>query len=149
MNRVKLLAATSVVTVVALSASVALAKPLSEAQWKKQANAVCKQTNKDINKIDHEVFAGLGPNEEPSDELKAAFLARFVPEIEGAVTSIDTLAEPAALKKDIKSFKAAVAKALSALEADPATGFGGGNDPFAKVDKIARRLGLKACANGG
>jgi hypothetical protein len=38
--------------------------------------------------------------------------------------------------------------ALTALEADPATGFGGGTDPFAKVDKIAKKLGLKACANG-
>lgn len=148
MNRIKVLVATSVVAIVALTTSVALAKPLSGAQWKQQANAVCKQVNKEINTIDHEVFAGLGRNEEPSNELKATFLARFEPAIEDAVTSIDALAEPKALKKDVKSFKAAVSKALTSLEADPATGFGGGTNPFAKVDKIAKRLGLKACAGG-
>jgi hypothetical protein len=57
------------------------------------------------------------------------------------VSSIDALKEPAALKKDVKKFKAEVTQALEAIEADPA-GFVN-TDPFRNVDKIAKKLGLK------
>jgi hypothetical protein len=48
------------------------------------------------------------------------------------------------VKKDLKKFKAAVGQALDTIEADPGA-VTGSKDPFAKVDKIGKRLGLKAC----
>ena len=148
MHRIRVVVATSVAAVVALSAGVALAKPLSEKQWKQRANAVCKQTNKQLDKIGNEVFAGLGRDEEPSPEQTAAFAQQFVPVINDAIASIDALDEPKSLKSDVRKFKAAARAAVAAVEADPTSAFTGQRDPFAKVDKIAKKLGPKECANG-
>ena len=63
MKNVRLLVAGSVVAVVFLSVSGALAAPLSEQRWRKQGNAICKQTNKELDEIGNEVFAGLGDTE--------------------------------------------------------------------------------------
>jgi Txe/YoeB family toxin of Txe-Axe toxin-antitoxin module len=144
MKHMKMLGAGSVVAVAVLSASVALAAPLSEEKWRKQGNKICRQVNKDLNEIGNEVFAGLGRDEKPSNEQAAAYVEQFVPAIEGAVSSIDALNEPKSVKKDLKKFKTAVAQALDTIEADP-TAVAGGKDPFAKVDKIIKRLGLKEC----
>jgi hypothetical protein len=148
MQRVRGACAASVVAFVTLGAAVAWAAPLSESQWKKQANAVCKQTNKDLDQIGNEVFAGVGENQEPSAEQINAWVDEFVPIVEDAVASIDALNEPKALKSNLRKFKAEVKKTLTAIEADPQGIFAGSNDPFAKVDKYARKLGLKACAAG-
>jgi hypothetical protein len=140
--------AASIIALVTLGAAVAWAAPLSESQWKKQANAVCKQTNKDLDQIGNEVFAGVGEQQEPSAEQINAWVDEFVPIVEDAVSSIDALNEPKSLKSNLKKFKAEVNKALTAIEADPQGVFAGNNDPFKKVDKYARKLGLKACADG-
>ena len=142
--RLRLIVAGTLAAVVVVSASGALAAPLSEQKWRKQGNAICKQTNKEIDEIGNEVFPDLGQDREPSAEEAAAFVEQFVPTIEGAVSSIDALKEPAALKKDVKKFKAEVAKALAALEADPLALVD--TDPFRDVDKIAKKLGLKECS---
>jgi len=143
MKHMRLLVAGSVVAVVLVSAGGAFAAPLSEQQWRKQGNAICKQTNKELNEIGNEVFADLGDAEEPSAEQAAAFVEQFVPAIEEAVGSIDALNEPKSVRKDLKKFKAEVARALAALEADPLASLN--TDLFAKVDKIAKKLGLKEC----
>jgi hypothetical protein len=140
----RLFAAGTLGAIVLVSASGALAAPLSEQQWRKQGNAICKQVNKEIDEIGNEVFPDLGQDREPTAEEAALFVEQFVPAIEGAVSSIDALKEPAALKKDVKRFKAAVTQALTALEARPARLVNA--DPFRNVDKIAKKLGLKECS---
>jgi hypothetical protein len=135
-----------VVTVLTLSAGVAFAAPLTESQWKKQANALCKQVDKDLAPIEQEAFAGLGEDEQPSPEQFIAFAALFVPVIEDAVASIDALNEPKSLRSGVKKFKVAVTDALATIVADPVTVFSGDTDPFTKVDKVARKIGLKACS---
>jgi gas vesicle protein len=142
--RLRLFVAGTLVAVVVVSASSALAAPLSQQKWRKQGNAICKGTNKQLERIATETFADLDPGEEPSAEQAAAYVEQFVPVIQGAVSSIDALKEPAALKKDVKKFKAQVTQALEALEADPSSIVN--TDPFRNVDKIAKRLGLKECS---
>jgi hypothetical protein len=127
----------ALVAAVTLSAGVALAAPLSESQWKKQANSVCKQVDKDLAPIEKEAFAGLGENEQPSPEQITAFVEQFVPIIEGAVASIDALNEPKSLKSGVKKFKVAVADVLAAIQADPVGVLTGDTDPFTKADKVA------------
>jgi hypothetical protein len=146
MSRSKALLGGSIVAVVVLSTSVAFAKPLSEQQWKKQGNAVCKQVNKDLDALGNQVFAGLGPHDQPSAEQVQAFVEQFAPIIKGAIASIDALKEPAALKKDVKRFEAAANDAVAQVEANPSVLANDKSDPFAKTNKIARRLGLKVCA---
>ncbi|MFO7592400.1 MAG: hypothetical protein R6X23_16190 [Acidimicrobiia bacterium] len=146
MNRKRGAVAASVVAAVMLSAGVAVAAPLTESQWKKQANAVCKQANKEIEPIQQEAFAGLGEDERPSPEQLVAFAALFVPVIEDALASIDALDEPESLRSGVKKFKVAVTEALTTIEADPVGIFDGDTDPFTKADKAARKIGLKACS---
>lgn len=147
MHRIRGAAAASIVAVVVLSAGIASAAPLSESQWKKQANAVCKQVSKDLDGIEEEAFAGLGESEQPSPEQFTAFVVLFVPVIEDGVASIDALNEPKSLKSGVKKFKVAVTEALATIEADPVGVLSGDTDPFAKVNKVARKIGLKACAD--
>jgi len=145
---IKALAATSIVTVVTMSGGTAFGRPLSEVQWKKQANAVCKQTNKDVEELDNEIFASLGENEQPSPEQVSAWVDRFAPIARKAIASINALNEPQALKSTVKKLVAATSEAVEEIETDPVAAFSYEHDPFSKVNKIARKLGLKACANG-
>ena len=137
--RIKLLVAASCVAAVVLSTSVAFAKPLSEQQWRKQANVFCKQNNKDMNALESTAFAGLGPNDQPTPEQLAAFTEQAVPAIEQTIAAIDALNEPKALKKDVKKLVALGYEAVAGMRTNP----GPENDAqFAKVNKIGKRLGL-------
>jgi hypothetical protein len=144
-RRTKLLVAGAVIATLALSAGVAVAKPLSKKEWQKQGNAICKSVNTSIDELGSTVFAGLGKNEEPSAEQTAAFAAGFVPLIRAAVPSIEALEAPKSLQSQIKKFTTQTEADLAKVEADPSL-LSGSTDPFVKSNKIAKKLGLKACA---
>jgi hypothetical protein len=145
---IKALAATSIIAVVTINGGAAFAEPLSETQWKKQANAVCKHANQDIEELNNEVFAGVGENEQPSTEQVSAWVERFAPIVRKAIATIAALNEPKALRSTVKKFKAATSQAVTEIATDPVAAFDYEHDPFAKVNRIAKKLGLKACANG-
>lgn len=148
MTRPKLLTATSLVLALSLGlTSLALAKPLSKEQWVKKGNAICKQVNKDLDKIGNEVFAGLKKDEQPSVEQITAFAEQAGPKIEQAILKIDALEEPTSLRKDVKKFLAAVSEVLAKLQNDPGVLLSK-KDPFAKANKSAKKIGLTVCANG-
>jgi Txe/YoeB family toxin of Txe-Axe toxin-antitoxin module len=148
MTRPRLLIAGSLVLAVSLGfTSLALAKPLSKDQWLKKGNAICKQVNKDINAIANDAFAGLKKNQKPSAEQAAAFADRAGPKIEQAILKIDALEEPKSLRNDVKKFLAAASEVLAKLQSDPLV-IVNDRDPFAKANKIARKVGLTVCANG-
>jgi hypothetical protein len=138
---------TSILAIMALSASVAFAAPLSGSQWKKQANEICTQMQAEINQAGEAANATLGPNEEPSPELLASFGQQFVDAVRRAVASIDALAEPKALRKAVKKFTAVVETELAAVESDPSL-LGTNTDPLPKSTKAAKKLGLKKCTEG-
>jgi hypothetical protein len=145
-SRIKMLVAGAlVVAAVVVGTSAAFAKPLSERQWRQQADAVCKQVGKDLDELGSQVAPELGQNDQPSVEQFAAFMDQAGPVFEQALAAIDDLNEPKALKKDVKKFEVATAAAVIRLQADPSL-LAGSADPFAKANKIARRLGLKNCA---
>jgi hypothetical protein len=143
-NRFKLLVAGLCVAAVVLSTSVAFAKPLSEKQWRKQANVICKQSNEDLSTISDEVLAGLGQNDQPTVEQMAAFVEQAAPSIEQTIASIDALKEPKALKKDVKKWLAAATEANTTWQEDPATALD--DDLFGPANKIGKRLGV-VCGN--
>lgn len=135
------------VAAVVLSASVAFAAPLSEKEWKQQGNAICEQINTELETAGDAAFAGLGEDGEPTEAQMQAFAAQFTQVINDGVASIQALEEPASFKKNVKKFAAAVKVVLTKIEADPTVIFNEKSDPFAKVDKVARKLGLKTCAD--
>ena len=106
---------------------------------------MCKQVGKDLDELGSQVAPELGQNDQPSVEQFAAFMDQAGPVFEQALAAIDDLNEPKALKKDVKKFEVATAAAVIRLQADPSL-LAGSADPFAKANKIARRLGLKNCA---
>ena len=151
MKRFKLLVAGMCVAAVVLSTSVAFAKPLSEQQWRKQANAVCSKSYTELHDIQNKVLANLGPNEEPSTAVLADYVEESTPVVNAMIASIDALKEPKALKKDVKKFLAAGSAVQAALQADPAALHSDTPDsprpnPYVKVSSLALRLGLKTCA---
>ena len=140
MKRYKLLVAGICVVGVVLSTSVAFAKPLSEQQWRKQANVFCKQSNKDVGAIGDAAYAGLGPNDQPTAAQNTAFSAQAGPRIEQTIASIDALNEPKALKKAVKKLVAVANDAVATMAANPST-----NEDqalFDEVNKLSKRLGL-------
>jgi hypothetical protein len=144
MRQVTRLIAGTVVAVVALS-GIAAAAPLSKKEWVKQGNAVCKSVNDGVETAAQSAFAGLGKNDKPSDAQFAAFAAAALPIFKDGVAQIDALEEPKALTAGVKKFTTAVSDAVAKVEADPTILNG---DPFKKVDKIAKKIGLKTCAEG-
>jgi len=140
MNRYKLLVAGLVVAAVVLSTSVAFAKPLSEQQWRKQANVFCKQSNKDLEAIYGEAFADLGKNDVPTPEQVAVIAQKAGPSIEQTIASIDALNEPKSLKPKVKKWIASANEAVATLQADPSTAID--DNLFAKVNKLGKQLGV-------
>ncbi len=69
----------------------------------------------------------------------------------GSIVAVVVLSakEPATLKKDVKRFEAAANAAVVHIESDPSVLLNEKSDPFAKANKVARRLGLKVCAADG
>jgi len=111
------------------SAGVAFAKPLSESQWRKKATAICHQINDEVADAGNEVFADLGPQEEPSTAELTTFVEQVLPVIEEALVSINKLAEPKSLRKGITKFNREVTEVMIALDEDP-TVLLTGEDPF-------------------
>jgi hypothetical protein len=124
----------------------AAGEQLTQKEFLKQGNAICKTANKDISAVVDPIFAGLGRNEQPSPEQIAAIVAGAVPIYRGALSEIEALAGPASLEKKVAKALDQYTAALDAVEADPQAAFSrAGPDPFAKPNKTARKLGLKQC----
>jgi hypothetical protein len=144
MRRITKLSAVTIVAVLALSA-IAAAAPLSKKEWLKQGNAVCKSVNDGVEAAAGSAFAGLGKKDKPTDAQFAAFAAAAIPVFKDGVAKIDALEEPTSLTAGVTKFTTAVSDVVAKVEADPTILSG---DPFKKVDKIARKIGLKTCAEG-
>lgn len=147
MSRIKVLVGSSIVVVVALSASLAVAAPLGEKKWTKQANAICQTMQERISKAADEINATLGESGQPSAAQLVAFDQQFVASVRQALASIDALVEPTAMKKSVKAFVATTRRELAVVESDPSL-LGQNIDPMPKATRAAKRLGLKVCAAG-
>ena len=133
-------------SIVGGAAASAFADPLSSGEFKKQANAICKEGNQQIEATAEQMFGSLSQGQEPSPEQLQAFAAVAIPNIKQQVEGVAALEAPKSLrakvKKLVKSARAAVAK----VEADPSLLSDEKNDPFAGTNKQAKKLGLKECA---
>lgn len=142
MRHRKLLVGACIAFVVLTSGASAFAAPLSEKAWRKQANAICRQTDKDVEAATQEILSGLAPGEEPTPEQNAAAVRRLIPLFEQSIASIDALREPRALRRDVRQLRLAVTRSLAVLSADPTST---DDTLFVEADRISRKLGLTAC----
>jgi len=141
---------TAVAAAVATAAFAAVAgagSTLSKKQYLKEGNSICKAGNKEINAAFEELYAGLGENDQPSPEQAEEAVGRVVPIFRGVLDDVEALEGPAALDKKVDALLDEYRDVLDGIEADPLGAFAEDN-PFAKVDKKAGKLGLKVCAQG-
>jgi hypothetical protein len=120
---------------------------LDKKQFVKAANARCKKMHKAIDANFEEQFAGLEEDAEPSPAQVEAGVARLIEILGGAATDVEALQGPAALEEKVDAFLDRFNAVVDKFETDPQSAFAEelSGYPFAKPDKIARRIGLKEC----
>jgi hypothetical protein len=126
-------------------------EPLSKKQFLKEANATCQKMHKAIDANFEEQFAGLEENAKPSPAQIEAGVAGLVAIFRGAATDVEALQGPAALEQKVDTFLDRFNAVVDEFEADPQSAFAEelSGYPFAKPDKLARRIGLTECAQRG
>jgi len=133
-----------VILIVLAISPAALAKPLSDQQWRKQANVICKQFHADRLPI----LPASGLSVVEPDEARQ-YVEQAAPLYEELITSIDSLDEPKARKKKVKTFVTALTAALGTIEDTPLAAFSAFDDPFAKANSTAKKLRLRSCGGLG
>jgi hypothetical protein len=143
---------TAVAVGVATAAFAAVAgagSTLSTKQYLKKGNSICKAANKEINAAFEEVFVGLDENDQPSPQQVEDVVGRAAPIFRGALDDLEALEGPAALDKKVDALVDKYRDVVDDVEADPQRLFQEDSpDPFAKLDRKAKQLGLKVCAQG-
>jgi hypothetical protein len=139
------LAAAGVLVVLSVfaAASPALAKPLTEQQWRTRANAICTQSSNEIGALDAELLADYV---KPTPEQASVFVGRAVPVFEKALAAIDALEEPKALSPNIKRLVRTATRELDALSDDPTILVATEGNALPKARKLSAALGIKCLA---
>jgi hypothetical protein len=147
-NRLRVLAAlaSSVVLAAALagcgSSGPVKAKALTQAEFKAEANALCKAGNADIKKIG----ATLTPT--ATDDEVVAALTKAADRDDQTVAAIRKLKAPAAIASDVTAMLAAVTTATQKIRSEGAGITATGTaSPFTDADAKAVALGLDQCAS--
>ena len=129
------------------TAASAFADPLSSKEFKKQANAICKEGNQQIEAAAEQTFGNLPDGQEPSPEQLQAFAAVAIPNTKQQIDDVAALEAPKSLQAKVKKLITSARAAVAKIEADPSLlAAQGKNDPFAATNKQAKKLGLKECA---
>lgn len=156
MRRPAMFLTTAVVTVGLTATGVAgvaaaAGEQLSKKQFLKEANATCKKAYKALDANFEDQFAGLEEDEERSPAQIEAGIAGLVEILRGAATDIEALQRPAALEQKVDKFLDRFNAVVDEFEADPQSAFAEelSGYPFAKPDKLARKIGLKECSQSG
>lgn len=121
----------------------ALAKPLSDQQWRKQVKAICTQFHTDRLVVLPE--SGLAVTEL---EDAQQYVDQAVPLYEELITSIDSLREPKARAKNVKSFVSALTAAIATITDTPLAAFSAFEDHFAKANSAGKKLS-RSCGGLG
>lgn len=127
-----------------VSGATVVVKPMSERQWRKTANSICREVDTLASEASNQAFAGVGPDEQPSLEQMTAFVTAIEPIVQQQIDSIDALKEPVRLKKRVAKLVKTAQEELDALVADPIRGLEG--NPFSGASLASTKLKLKDCA---
>jgi hypothetical protein len=119
-------------------------EPLSKQQFISEANAICKQGNKEIDQAAREVFDRGNP---PSQEEQEQFITeQALPNTQAQIDGIRALTPPEGDEEQITTILDEAQQVVDELEQDPSSLTEGGQDPFADVNKQLREYGITACA---
>ncbi len=127
-------------TVVADTAASAAAAPLTDSQFKKQANAICKGGDKETEAIFETAF----PNQqsEPDPSAIAAVVPQVLESISSQIAAVGALEPSKKLQPKVSAFLEQAKADVGAVAANP-TSFD--EKSFVKTKKLARKIPIK-CA---
>jgi hypothetical protein len=115
----------------------------SKAEYIADADAICKQGEKEIEAAAEETFA---QNQQPSDAEVVSFAEKtVVPNIQGQIDDLRDLTPPEGDEDTVNAIYDAAQDGLDQLEEDPVLLTGRGADPFAEVQGFAKDYGLEEC----
>jgi hypothetical protein len=153
MRRFRTRATTALLTLglaTAAIAGVAAAGELSKKEYKAEINDICAAGNEDLGEVLEEVFAEGGEDEELTPEQQQAAADAALPIFRQMLDDIEDLDGPKALENKVGKLVDGYRDVADEIEEDPAVVFSAdAEDPFAKLDKQARKLGLRKCAQSG
>ena len=123
---------------------------LTKAEFIKQANKICKQQDKKIERASQQFFADAPNNQEPPPKEVAEFGEKTVfPAIQDEIDRVEALGAPEGDEDEVKKMLDAAKSGLAKLEAHPnQLEKGGIASSFEEFQKLASAYGLDECAAG-
>jgi hypothetical protein len=123
---------------------------LTKQQFIAQADAICKQGNKEIEE-GFESFAeenDIPKNQEPSNaQGKEIVETVIVPSVDSQAEGIRALGFPSGDEDEVSAMLDSLDEAIEEAEEDPEALFTAKSDPFAKPNELAQGYGLKTCGD--
>lgn len=129
-------------------AGVAAAGELSKSEYKAEINDLCVAANEELGIVFEEIFGDFEEGEELSPEQIQEAADAALPIFRGLLDDIEDLDGPKSLEKKVDKLVDQYRDIADEIEEDPEIAFTGEDDPFAKADKQAAKLGLDDCAQG-
>jgi hypothetical protein len=123
---------------------------LTEAEFIKQADAICEKGDKESSK-EVEAFVeenNVDTNKPTTKQQEEVITEVVAPNVQGQVEQISELGAPSGDEKKIEAMVDAVEEGVEEIEADPKKLIEG-NNPLGKGSKLAKEYGLKSCGEEG
>jgi hypothetical protein len=141
----KLAGVGALVLTVAATAPPALAKSLTQKEWRKQATAICENFGTELGALDAELLVDYVT---PTPEQAAVFVGRAVPVFEEAIAAIDALDEPKALSPTVNRLVRTATKELAGVRDNPSILIEtDGSNVLPKTHRISKALRI-TCLDG-
>jgi hypothetical protein len=117
---------------------------LSKAAYLKQGNAICKQTN---DELDAAVSKEFG-NQQPSQQQIEQFATEtVVPTIDDEISQLRALPAPSGDEETVNAIYDAAQEGIDSVKDDPSVLAQDNPAAFKKADQLARDYGLATCAS--
>jgi hypothetical protein len=119
---------------------------LSKSEFLAQGNQICAKGNQEIQAAAKKVFTS---SQAPSQATQEKFVTdTVIPGVQQQIDGVEALTPPAGDEDQVNAITDAAQSALDKAKADPSllTDQGGGSDPFAEANNLAKAYGLDACA---
>jgi hypothetical protein len=122
----------------------------TKAAFIKQADAICKKGNQEINKQAHAYFkeVGLTRHEKPTKEQVTHLADQIlIPSVQKQVDGVEGLTPPKGDEDQVQAVTDAANSAIDKGKQDPASLLSNKTDPFKKANQLAKSYGLKVCGS--
>lgn len=120
---------------------------LSQEEFVRQGNAICKTGSDRIDAAAEKAFAGATGENPPTDAAVTAFAKDAgIPEIEKQLGALDDLRPPKATETKFDQALAEARRALAKAKANPSILADDSDDSFEKANGLIKATGLDTCA---